>query len=122
SQEWNTFLDSRKKGDYFIARNGWLGDYNDPISFLDMWITGGGNNDAQWSNPAYDKLITEIKSTGDQAVRMQKMHEAEDIIFAENMLCPLYYYTDIYMLSPVVDNYVFSPLGFKSFAYATPKK
>ncbi|MEG0853727.1 MAG: peptide ABC transporter substrate-binding protein, partial [Angelakisella sp.] len=49
SQEWATFLQSRKNGDYFIARNGWLGDYNDPISFLDMWITDGGNNDAQWS-------------------------------------------------------------------------
>ena len=39
SQEWNTFLDTRKNGEYQIARNGWLGDYNDPISFLDMWVT-----------------------------------------------------------------------------------
>ena len=50
SQEWNTFLNTRKNGEYDIARNGWLGDYNDPISFLDMWVTGSGNNDAQWSN------------------------------------------------------------------------
>ena len=121
SQEWATFLNSRKNGEYNVARNGWLGDYNDPISFLDMWITGGGNNDAQWSNPEYDKLITEIKSTGDQAVRMEKMHQAEDMIFADWMLCPLYYYTDIYMLSPVVDNTWASPLGFKYFMYATPK-
>lgn len=48
NQEWNTFLETRKKGDYTIARNGWLGDYNDPISFLDMWTTGSGNNDAQF--------------------------------------------------------------------------
>ncbi|MBO4694999.1 MAG: peptide ABC transporter substrate-binding protein [Clostridia bacterium] len=48
NQEWNTFLDTRKEGDYTIARNGWLGDYNDPISFLDMWTTGSGNNDAQF--------------------------------------------------------------------------
>ena len=38
SQEWNTFLNTRKEGNYTIARNGWLGDYNDPISFLDMWL------------------------------------------------------------------------------------
>lgn len=120
SQEWNTFLDSRKKGDYFIARNGWLGDYNDPISFIDMWITGSGNNDAQWSNTTFDKLITEVKSTGDQAVRMQKMHEAEDIIFNEWMLCPLYYYTDLYMASPVFKDAIYSPLGFKTFSYAKP--
>lgn len=121
SQEWATFLNSRKNGDYDIARNGWLGDYNDPISFLDMWITGGGNNDAQWSNPTFDTLITEIKSNGDQKVRMEKMHQAEDIIFDEWMLCPIYYYTDIYMQSPVLDGVICSPLGFKTFAYAVPK-
>ena len=48
NQEWNTFLNTRKNGNYTIARNGWLGDYNDPISFLDMWTTNSGNNDAQF--------------------------------------------------------------------------
>ncbi|MEG1894563.1 MAG: ABC transporter substrate-binding protein, partial [Clostridia bacterium] len=57
NQEWNTFLQTRKDGNYDIARNGWIADYNDPMSFLDMWITGGGNNDAQYNNPAYDELI-----------------------------------------------------------------
>jgi thioredoxin len=47
-QEWATFLNTRKNGDYSVARNGWLGDYNDPISFLDMWITSSGNNDSQF--------------------------------------------------------------------------
>ena len=121
SQEWNVFLNSRKNGDYFIARNGWLGDYNDPISFLDMWITDGGNNDAQWSNATFDALIKEVKNTGDQKVRMQKMHEAEDIIFDEWMLCPLYYYTDIYMESPAITGTIKSPLGFKYFGFTVPK-
>lgn len=119
SQEWSTFLNSRKNGDYDIARNGWLGDYNDPISFLDMWVTGGGNNDAQWSNAEYDALIEEIKASSDQTVRMEKMHAAEDIIFDEWMLCPLYYYTDIYMIKPEVQGFYSSPLGFKYFMYAT---
>ena len=48
NQEWNTFLNTRKQGDYSIARNGWLADYNDPISFLDMWISDSGNNDVQF--------------------------------------------------------------------------
>lgn len=97
SQEWATFLNTRKNGDYQVARNGWLGDYNDPISFLDMWITGGGNNDAQWSNAEFDSLIKQIKSSGDAEARMEMMHQAEDIIFDELMLCPIYYYVDIYM-------------------------
>jgi len=48
SQEWATFLNTRKDGNYSIARNGWLADYNDACSFLDMWTTGSGNNDAQF--------------------------------------------------------------------------
>ena len=49
NQEWNAFLQTRKDGDFSIARNGWISDYNDPVSFLDMWVTGGGNNDAHYS-------------------------------------------------------------------------
>lgn len=119
TQEWNTFLNTRKDGQYDIARNGWLGDYNDPISFLDMWVTGGGNNDAQWSNAGYDALIKDIKKTSDPAERIKAMHDAEDIIFDEWMLCPIYYYVDIYKLSPKIQGFYSSPLGFKFFKYAS---
>ena len=121
SQEWATFLNTRKNGEYDIARNGWLGDYNDPISFLDMWITGGGNNDAQWSNTDFDALISQVKASSDQAERMQLMHEAEDIIFDEWMLSPIYYYVDLYMVSDSVDGVYCSPLGYKFFKYASVK-
>lgn len=119
SQEWATFLNSRKNGDYMIARNGWLGDYNDPISFLDMWITDGGNNDAQWSNAEYDALIAQIKTSSDPAERMALMHQAEDIIFAESMLCPIYYYVDVYLMSEKLEGAWSSPLGYKYFMFAT---
>jgi len=119
SQEWATFLNSRKNGEYQIARNGWLADYNDPISFLDMWITDGGNNDAQWSNAEYDALISQIKASSDQAERMTLMHQAEDILFAEHVLCPIYYYVDIYLQSTTLEGVWSSPLGYKYFMYAT---
>ena len=122
SQEWATFLNTRKNGEYDIARNGWLGDYNDPISFLDMWITGGGNNDAQWSNSDFDALISQVKASSNQAERMQLMHQAEDIIFNEWMLCPIYYYVDLYMTSEKVDGVFSSPLGYKFFKFATLKE
>lgn len=86
-----------------------------------MWITDGGNNDAQWSNAEYDQLISEIKSTSDTEERMTKMHQAEDIIFDEWMLCPLYYYTDIYMIKDNVEGFYASKLGFKYFMYASVK-
>ena len=118
SQEWATFLNSRKNGDYYIARNGWLGDYNDPISFLDMWITGGGNNDAQWSNPDYDALIAQVKSSSDPVERMKLMHQAEDLIFSDSLLCPIFYYVDIYLQSPNLEGAWSSPLGYKYFMYS----
>ncbi len=121
SQEWNTFLNTRKNGEYFIARNGWLCDYNDPITMLDMWVTGGGNNDAQWSNAEYDKLIAEIKASSDPAERFTKMHQAEKIIFDESMLAPIYYYVDLFLLNTKVEGFWSSPLGYKYFMYAKTK-
>lgn len=122
SQEWGTFLNTRKNGDYQIARNGWLSDYNDPISMLDMWITGSGNNDAQWSNPEYDDLIARVKSSTDPEERFRLMHQAEDLIFEDSMLCPIYYYVDLYLIDESVEGFWSSPLGYKYFMYATVKK
>lgn len=121
SQEWGTFLNTRKNGDYVIARNGWLCDYNDPISMLDMWVTGGGNNDAQWSNAEFDALIKEVKESSDTEKRFELMHKAEDIMFKDWMLCPIYYYVDLFLISETVENFWSSPLGYKYFMYATVK-
>lgn len=138
-QEWSTFLNTRKDGNYSVARNGWLGDYNDPISFLDMWITNSGNNDSQlgrgehatyagysykgesgktWAE-SYDKLISEVKSSKDPAERFALMHEAENVLMTTGTACPIYYYTDIYMSNPALEGEFASPLGFKYFMYAT---
>ena len=138
-QEWSTFLNTRKNGDYSVARNGWLGDYNDPISFLDMWITSSGNNDSQlgkgehatfagytykgesgktWAE-SYDKLIGEVKASKDPEERFALMHEAEDVLMTTGAICPIYYYTDIFMMSQDLDGAFASPLGYKYFMYST---
>ena len=54
---------------YQIYRSTWIGDYVDPNSFLDLWVTGAANNQTGWSNPEYDRLIAEAGQTGDQAAR-----------------------------------------------------
>ncbi|HOP10411.1 MAG TPA: peptide ABC transporter substrate-binding protein [Oscillospiraceae bacterium] len=139
SQEWGTFLNTRKNGDYSIARNGWLGDYNDPISFLDMWTTNSGNNDTQFGRDAnatyagysyngqtgltwaesYDVIIAAVKASKDPVERFALMHQAENLLMSTGCICPLYYYTDIYMISPSIDGFFASPLGFKYFMYAS---
>ena len=148
NQEWNTFLNTRKNGDYGIARNGWLADYNDPICFLDTWVSGSGNNDIQYGKGAhkdlamysldltglgyedikvengtwaqtYDVLISTIKACTDNEVRYQLMHIAEDMLMDTGCIIPLYFYTDIYMLNSSVDGFFSNPLGYKYFMYCT---
>lgn len=119
SQDWNVFIQTRKDGDFQVARDGWLADYNDPISFIDMWVTGGGNNNAHWSNAEYDKLVKEIKSTTDSAKRYELMHKAEDMLAKESPVVPLYYYTDLYLISDKLEGMYTSPLGYKYFMYCS---
>ncbi len=148
SQEWNTFLNTRKEGDYTIARNGWLADYDDPISFLDMWISESGNNDCQFGKGAhakvaiydldmtpwggkkiengtwsqtYDVIIGMIKKETDNAKRLEMMHAAEDLLMSTGCITPLYYYTDPYMISKEVEGFYASSLGYKFFAQTTMK-
>lgn len=143
NQEWNTFLNTRKNGDYSVARNGWLADYNDPICFLDMWTTASGNNDVQYGKgdhatvaeysldltpygydvkvengtwaETYDVLISTIKSCTDSESRYAMMHIAEDMLMDTGCIVPLYFYTDLYMLDDSVNGFFSNPLGYKYF-------
>ncbi|MBR6568717.1 MAG: peptide ABC transporter substrate-binding protein [Clostridia bacterium] len=149
NQEWNTFLNTRKNGEYTVARNGWLADYNDPISFLDMWTTVSGNNDVQFGKgehkdlamysvdvtdlgvdlkvengtwaETYDALIAEIKACTDLEKRYGLMHAAEDLLMSTGCITPIYYYTDIYMIDDSVEGFFANPLGYKYFMYTTIK-
>ncbi len=149
NQEWATFLNTRKEGQYSIARNGWLADYNDPICFLDMWTTVSGNNDIQYGKGAhadlaiydldltpygyetkvedgtwaetYDVLISTIKSCTDNVKRYELMHLAEDILMSTGCVVPLYFYTDLYMVDDAVEGFFSNPLGYKYFMYCTVK-
>ena len=123
NQEWNAFLQTRKDGDFSIARNGWISDYNDPVSFLDMWVTGGGNNDAQYANPDYDNLISQAKAESDPAARMKLLHQAEDILVGQDYVVdPLYFYTQKYMLRDGIEGMYYTPLGYFFFGYCTQSK
>ena len=147
NQEWNTFLNTRKNGDYSVARNGWLADYNDPICFLDMWTTESGNNDVQFGRDGhadlkiysldltsygydvkvengtwaetYDVLIPLIKTCTDSNTRYALMHIAEDLLMSTGAIVPLYFYTDIYMVGDTVEGFYANPLGYKYFHKTT---
>ena len=118
NQDWNVFLQTRKDGDYQIARNGWIADYNDPCSFLDMWYTDGGNNDAQYSNKEYDAFIDAAKATSVQADRMKAFHDAEDLLMGtDSVHAPIYFYTQKYMMEEGIEGMYYTPLGYFFFGY-----
>ena len=111
NQEWAVFLNTRQQGDYQISRHGWIGDYVDPITFLDMWVTGGGNNDCGFSNAEYDKLISDAKVETDAAKRTEMLRKAEDILMDEMPIIPIYYYTNVRAWNDNVKGIQCSTLG-----------
>jgi len=111
NQEWKVFLNSRHKGDYQIARHGWIGDYADPMTFIDMFMSDSGNNDAQYKNPEYDRLVKAAKWSSDPGVRMQAMHAAEQMLFDDAILAPVYFYTRPLLIRPTIKGVLHSVLG-----------
>ena len=95
-----------EKGDFDVARAGWLADYKDPQSFLDLGHTGTGNNYGDWSNPDFDKLMDAAAVEGDPAKRMQLLSDAEAILVKEQSIMPLLYYTNHNIVSPKVKGFV----------------
>ena len=95
NQEWAVLLNTRQQGGYEIARQGWIGDYSDPMTFLDLFVTGGGNNDSGYSNPEYDALIAAAKVETDPDKRKEQLREAEDILMDDMPILPIYYYTTV---------------------------
>ena len=129
SEDWNVFLEDRKSGNFTIAREGWLADYNDPVNMLEIFTSDSGNNDMQLgkgtpvsSSPdwtAYDELISQIRTTTDFAARVDLMHQAEDMLMDTWAVVPIYYYNDIYMQKSNVTGIYATIFGMKYFMYAT---
>jgi oligopeptide transport system substrate-binding protein len=101
NQDWKVYLNSVDSGDYTIARAGWIGDYVDPNTFLDMWITDGGNNRTGWSNPRYDELILKLApKAGDRETRYKLMREAEALLLEDMPVIPIYIYNSKSLVHP----------------------
>ena len=116
NQDWNTFIQARQNGNYQIARDGWIGDFNDPITFLDLFLAKSGNNDPKYNNPAYDKIIDQVRNTSDQTERMKLLHQAEDMLFNDSAIAPIYFYVQAYISN--LEGWYSSPMGYLFFDHA----
>jgi oligopeptide transport system substrate-binding protein len=100
--EEKVYFDLRRQMNYQIIRSTWIGDCNDPNSFLNIWTTGGGNNQTGWSNADYDRLISVAEKTADQTARHSAFQKAEAILLDDAPILPVYFYTHAFLIHPSV--------------------
>jgi len=122
NQDFRVYLDNQRTLAYQISRSRWLGDYDDPSTYLDLFTTGSGNNQTGWSSPAYDQLDAEAERTLDPARRRNLLQRAEAILLAEAPIAPLFYGTRTYLIQPYVRGWVPSLLGIHRYQYVWLEK
>ncbi len=109
NQEWKVYMDAQHSRNFQFQRAGWIADYVDPHVFFDMWQTDGGNNDTNWGDPEYDRLLGEAlraKTTDERYAIYQRMEK----IFLDAMpVMPIYFYTKPRLVSPKVKGYYTTP-------------
>jgi len=100
----SSFWEKVKNLDYMVARGGWWGDYYDPMTFLDMFVTAppqGGNNDTGFSDPRYDELVGLAAVEPDAVKRNALLQEAERILVCQQApIIPVYHYVEMYLFDP----------------------
>ena len=113
NEEWKVYLETRDKKQYDVARAAWIADYDDPINFLDMFLSNAGErNDAGYSNKTYDELIAKTATETDAATRMKLFNEAEQAFLNDDPMMPIYHYTSQHMVSKKVAGWEYNILDF----------
>ncbi|MDF3127725.1 peptide ABC transporter substrate-binding protein [Kiritimatiellaeota bacterium B1221] len=102
NKEWQVYMVTRRELDFDVARAGWAGDYADPHNFLDLHLSGGGNNHTGWGSEKYDRLIDKAAGTTDSEARFKLYDKAEEILLEEMPVIPIYWYTQNYLIDPSV--------------------
>ncbi|EST12922.1 peptide ABC transporter substrate-binding protein [Sporolactobacillus laevolacticus] len=112
AQPWANYLKLNNAGKYDLSYSGWLPDYQDPMTYIDMWATGNSSNSAFYSNKAYDKLVADAKSTTDATKRWTDMQDAEKIMLQQDQgIVPLYQSGNTWAQKPYVHNFYLPSYG-----------
>jgi oligopeptide transport system substrate-binding protein len=105
NKEWNAYLVAMQDLDYDIANAGWIGDYLDPLTFLEMWTPGNGNNLTGWESPAFVNLLRQSFQETDAARRFEQLHQAEEILIEEAPILPVAWQARNYLVHPSVEGW-----------------
>ena len=116
--EFKVKIDRENAHQFEISRSGWVGDYLDPMTFVDLWITGASNNYVNYSNPEYDKLVKEAQTSTDKKLRMDNMKKAEKMILEDMAIIPIYFYTHPYAVKSNVKGITKNAINYPSLINA----
>jgi oligopeptide transport system substrate-binding protein len=118
-KEWKVYLDDKQRGNYQIARYGWIGDYADPITFLGLAGSTNSNNHMRYKSDKMDSLLETLRKTVRPSERLAAAIAAEKHLMAEAVVAPIYFYANDVLESPRVRGVVRNSLGFLYFKTAT---
>ncbi len=118
-QEWKTVTADRRNGNFDVARNGWVYDWDDPSNMINLLETDNGNNDGKYSSPDFDKAVDEARTTTDLKVHFEKLHEAEQVALNDAAMAPVAYYNDFWLQKQNLKGTWHSPYGYWYFMYGS---
>ncbi len=104
-KEWTAYKAAQQNGEYDFSSSAWSGDYLDPSSFVELWISGGGNNSTAWASDAFDAEITAARQSNDANERLQHLAAAERIMLDAQPIIPLYWSERCYLVAPMVKGF-----------------
>lgn len=117
NKEWKVYITAKKNLEHDIARAGWLADYVDPSNFFDIFRSYAGNNNTGWKSADYDRLMQEIAATSDKAQRFELFEQANRLLADEMPVMPIYYYSDINLVNPVVQGWYDNVMHYHPLKY-----
>ena len=111
SMDFRVYIDTMKTLSFAVLRSRWVGDFNDPATFTDLFTSTSGNNNTGWKNPAYDRLITAAAGEPDTQRRFELLRQAESILIAEAPITPVFFGARTYLIHPDVHGWSPALLG-----------
>lgn len=121
--EWGVFMNTTRGDKNFqIARSGWMGDYNDPMTFLDTFLSYSPQNTGSYYNKEYEDLIKSALTNGDKISRMETLHKAEDVLMEDMPFIPVYFYNRVILVRPELKDIMISSTIPPRFFYSYVEK
>ena len=118
-QEWQTVTADRRAGNFDVARNGWVYDWDDPSNMINLLETNNGNNDGKYSSAEFDSLVDQARKSVDVEEHYDLLHQAEQVVLNDAAMAPVAYYNEFYLQKTNLKGTWHSPYGYWYFMYGT---